>query len=154
MIRLTFSERPANLTMELANELTQRYILTKESVWNKTFIRKELLNMSSNKCCYCECKLDEESKYLEVEHFKPKSLYPDLVIEWENLLPSCKHCNGAKNDLDTDVVAIVHPCNDDPREHLYLKNYRLYPRNASIRGANLIAQVDLNNRQRLCNVRL
>lgn len=61
-----------------------------------------------------------------VDHFKPKSIYPDLVVKWENLLPSCPHCNKEKSSHDTGAEPIVNPSEDDPREFFYLKDYRYY----------------------------
>ena len=40
---------------------------------------------------------------MEVEHFHPKSLYPNEVISWENLLPICKRCNSSKG-ADSEPV--------------------------------------------------
>ncbi|RYE16339.1 MAG: HNH endonuclease, partial [Sphingobacteriaceae bacterium] len=67
MIKLTAISAPDELTYDVVKELTEQYQLTGESVWNQPYIKKALLSMSNNKCCYCECKIDEESKYLEVE---------------------------------------------------------------------------------------
>lgn len=73
----------------------------KKVVWNKAYIKNALLEMSDNKCCYCECKIGKGEREMHVEHFKPKSIYPDLVVEWNNLLPSCPHCNKQKSSHDT-----------------------------------------------------
>lgn len=45
------------------------------------------------RCCYCE-----NSEPDEIEHIKPKNLYPEDVFLWENLLYSCGGCNGRKKD--------------------------------------------------------
>ena len=37
------------------------------------------------KCCYCE-KREEQAKYRDVEHYRPKSTYWWLAWTWENLL--------------------------------------------------------------------
>lgn len=51
-----------------------------------------LFEMQHNKCCYCE-KLEEQAKYRDVEHYRPKSVYWWLTWTWENLLFSCLECN-------------------------------------------------------------
>ncbi len=51
-----------------------------------------LFEMQHNKCCYCE-KLEEQAKYRDVEHYRPKSVYWWLTWSWENLLFSCLECN-------------------------------------------------------------
>jgi hypothetical protein len=34
----------------------------------------------------------------EVEHIRPKDLYPEAVFSWDNYLYSCGPCNGPKNN--------------------------------------------------------
>lgn len=43
-------------------------------------------------CCYCENSLG-----VQVEHIRPKTLYPDLTFVWVNLLLACGRCNSKKN---------------------------------------------------------
>jgi uncharacterized protein (TIGR02646 family) len=45
------------------------------------------------RCMYCEDSLADE-----VEHFRPKDLYPEFVFAWENYLYACGPCNGPKNN--------------------------------------------------------
>lgn len=147
MIKLTRSPKPPELTSALEKELTDRYKKTKESVWNLDFIKKGLLAYSSNKCCYCEANINEESKYLEVEHFHPKDKYEDEVMDWNNLLPSCKKCNGTKNDHDTKNEPIIDPAAIDPRNHLTYWRYRF--RGKDDLGKLTVTVLDLNNADRL-----
>ena len=56
-------------------------------------VKGELAAMQHNKCCYCE-KREEQAKYRDVEHYRPKSLYWWLAWTWENLLFICKDCNS------------------------------------------------------------
>ena len=47
-------------------------------------------------CCYCE---EEIAKGLcHIEHFKPKSYFPELSLDYFNLYVSCNGC-GSKEDL-------------------------------------------------------
>lgn len=46
-----------------------------------------------SRCMYCE-----DSAADEVEHFRPKDLYPELVFVWSNYLYACGPCNGPKNN--------------------------------------------------------
>lgn len=55
-------------------------------------VKTELANMQRLKCCYCET-LQEQAKYRDVEHYRPKSPYWWLTWTWENLLFSCEYCN-------------------------------------------------------------
>lgn len=47
----------------------------------------------AQRCAYCE-----DSVADEVEHIKPKDLYPESVFVWENYLYACGPCNGPKNN--------------------------------------------------------
>ena len=49
---------------------------------------------------YCE-----DSVADEVEHFRPKDLYPDVVFAWRNYLYACGQCNGGKNNRFSIVRA-------------------------------------------------
>lgn len=144
MIKLRRSPAPSALTDDVVKKLTDEYKQTGKAVWQAEFIAKTLLESSNNKCCFSECKLNEEGKYDEVEHFHPKSIYPDEVITWDNLLPINKACNIAKCDHDTKVEPIINPYVDDPKDHIYLKAYRFYGKTEL--GKLTIEVVDLNNR--------
>jgi uncharacterized protein (TIGR02646 family) len=149
MIRLKLFPKPNELTPEKQKELTIEYQNQKTKVWDQPYIKKNLLKMSDEKCCYCECKVTEESKYLEVEHFFPRHIYPEKVLEWENLLPSCKRCNGKKGSHDTGIIPLIHPVNDNPKEHLYFKNYQIRAKKNSKLGEITVDILDLNNTHRL-----
>jgi hypothetical protein len=149
MIRLSPVARPVELTDDLIQKLTHAFIANpkKQRVWDKLYIKKALLEMSNDKCCYCECKVTEESKYLEVEHFRYKHKYKNEVLTWSNLLPSCKRCNGTKGDHDVVFEPIIHPVNMTPKDHLYLEAYRFYGKDSI--GKSTIKILDLNDRERL-----
>jgi uncharacterized protein (TIGR02646 family) len=55
-------------------------------------VKDDLARMQHHKCCYCE-KLEEQPKYRDVEHYRPKASYWWLAWTWENLLFSCIDCN-------------------------------------------------------------
>ncbi|MGV3588504.1 MAG: HNH endonuclease [Adhaeribacter sp.] len=151
MVRLNRLAKPIELTAAIQTQLTDEFKTNGTSVWKQKYIERDLLKMSYEKCCYCECKLNEESKYLEIEHFYPKNTYKDQVVEWENLLPSCKRCNGKKSDLNPSVTPIINPTLDNPQSNIYLQGYRLYK--ITDKGDNTIEELDLNNRSRLVNRR-
>lgn len=90
MIKLDRTPKPVELTTKLQKELTTEFKLTGNQFEFRLY-QKGLLDFSNNKCCYCEANIKEESKYLEVEHFHHKDKYKDEVLEWKNLLPSCKN---------------------------------------------------------------
>ncbi|OJX51888.1 MAG: HNH endonuclease [Flavobacterium sp. 38-13] len=151
MIKLTRTPKPLELTAVFQAQLTKEYKTTGKSVWNRDSIKKGLLALSNNKCCYCEANISEESKYLEVEHFHHKDKYEDEVVEWENLLPSCKKCNGTKGDHDTVLEPIINPCLIDPKNHLKYWLYRINGCDAL--GELTVSVLNLNDPDRLVKKR-
>lgn len=145
MIRLEDIPCPAELTEELMAQLTEEYQQTGKSVWKKEFIAKQLLAMSNGKCCFSECRLEEEGKYPEVEHFAPKSLYPEDVLKWENLLPISSACNKSKSDHDTRKEPIINPRYESPKDHFYFQGYRFKPK--TDKGRLSIDVLNLNDRK-------
>ena len=58
-------------------------------------VREQLASMcfGARRCGYCEDSVGDE-----VEHIRPKDLYPEAVFVWENYLLACGPCNGSKNN--------------------------------------------------------
>lgn len=75
-------------------------------------VRATLASMCSGacRCMYCE-----DSAAGEIDHFRPKSLFPDLVFVWLNYLYACGSCNRTKTHrfrislADGNLVDLVHP---------------------------------------------
>ena len=151
MIKLQRHPKPVELTDDLQKHLTDEFKLTGKPVWNVEFIKRTLLSLSHKKCCYCESSIVEESKYMEVEHFYPKSKYPDLVMKWDNLLPACKKCNASKRDHDTKKEPIIDPTKDTPKIHLRLHNFRV--RGIDALGKMTVSVLNLNDQDRLVQKR-
>lgn len=154
MIKLDRGEKPEELTDEVCEELKKLYAEDKDKdVWNSSKIKeplkKAMLKMSHGKCSYCECKLGIESKDVTIDHFLPKSKNPDKVIEWENLFPACLRCNRKKNNREG---AIVHPCNNEPKEYIGIKNvnrFRFKEIDSAGIGKNTIQVLGLNDIRRV-----
>lgn len=87
-------------------------------------IKKQLIPTEDTKCAFCEA-IPNESGYVEVEHFLPKSIYPEKTYKWENLLPSCKRCNLKKLSLDTGLYPIVKPDVDNPDDFFSYDNIKM-----------------------------
>lgn len=96
MIRIARVPEPA----ALPPVREQRLAAARDAVLQRTridfteydLVKKDLAAMQHNKCCYCE-KREEQAKYRDVEHYRPKSLYWWLAWTWENLLFACIDCN-------------------------------------------------------------
>ncbi|OIJ35374.1 MULTISPECIES: hypothetical protein [Acinetobacter] len=148
MIKLQREPKPAFLTEEKVTELTANFKANpKLTVWKHEEIGKTLLRSSANKCAYCECELQIEDSYMQVEHFKDKDTYPDDVINWDNLLPSCGRCNRKKWTLDVIAEPIVNPYVDVPKDHLSQEAFRLYGKDE--KGNITIKKLFLNDDDRL-----
>lgn len=152
MIKIQRLPAPIELTDEVVRTKTALFKADpqKNHVWKEPYIEKQLMRMSHEKCCYCECKLGEESKYMEVEHFHDKDDYPDEVVVWENLLPSCKTCNGNKSNHDTIADPIVNPSIDDPKVYLGFRDFRYKGKDPGLIGKETIEALHLNDSEKRC----
>lgn len=125
MIKLERNFTPEFFNQENVTELTEKFKNDETAVWQHPEVKSACLKLSNNKCAFCEVKLEEASTYIEVEHFKDKKTYPDDVIQWDNLLPSCRNCNGSKQRHDVMEHPIINPCLHVPSDHLFLRGYRI-----------------------------
>jgi hypothetical protein len=87
----------------------------------KPFLRRDFLA----RCAYCE----RTEEYLggdevfEVEHFKPKSKFTDLICAYHNLYYACGGCNGHKWETWPSEAQIARgqrfadPCLEDSYVH-------------------------------------
>lgn len=127
MIKIKRISAPKQLTAAIQLQFTEEFKKNKKkSVWNKPYIRQRLLEMSNYKCCYCEELVDSGCSEMHVDHYHDKDTYPDEVVKWNNLLPSCSHCNKKKSSHDTYVKPIIDPTEVDPKKIFYIKNYRYW----------------------------
>ncbi len=143
MIKLNLPACPAALTPAVQHQLTEDFKTTQKAVWKKSYIEKALLVMTNNKCAYSEQMLNQESAYMEIDHFKCKEKYPDDVVAWGNLLPCCKKCNSTKGDHDVVALPIVNPLIEHPKNALYVRTFRYYSRNP--KGRTTIDVLALND---------
>mgnify|MGYP003623384814 CR=1 FL=1 len=144
MIKLTKKGAPTQLTQNFIDQGKIDFSADKKSrPWAKDWIRSALKDESNNKCSYCEQSLGERGLYLEVEHFYVKSVYEDKILDWNNLLASCKTCNLKKSTLDVGKEPIINPFFDEPKSHLKINRYR-YEAKTDL-GEVTILSLDLNN---------
>ncbi|WP_290789773.1 HNH endonuclease [Flavihumibacter sp. UBA7668] len=146
MIKIERNTTPIKLTPVFVAAQTAEFITNGTNVWNIDWLKDSLLDLSNGKCAYCECDLKEESKYMEVEHFEDKANNPNKVMEWDNLLPSCKRCNGSKSTHNVITEPIINPFADTPSTHLTLRLFRF--KHKDLKGKTTIDVVDLNNTER------
>lgn len=146
MRKIDLPLKPAQLTKEVQDRLTEAFLENPDKkVWDRPYIKEALLNMTYHKCAYSEVVLQENSSYMEVEHFYPKSLYPHKVVEWGNMLPVCKVCNNKKGKADPKEILLINPLTDEPSRHLSFQHYLCKPLDE--KGSNSIQYYDLNHSQ-------
>ena len=85
------------------------------ALWGRA--KKALAGMSHRKCAYCEGKINSP-RAGQVDHFKPKSLFPSLAYDWDNYFLSCGGCNNAKHDKWPRTGEYLRPDRGDPSQHL------------------------------------
>ena len=79
--------------------------------YRKNSVKTQLLALFHGKCAYCETFYPAVAP-VDVEHYRPKGGVNDtdhtgywwLAMDWENLLPSCIHCNRL-NEHITPVLS-------------------------------------------------
>ena len=71
--------------------------------------RDELSNRFFGKCGYCERRCDGTATVPTVDHFRPRSRFPELTYEWTNWVFSCARCNEEKANRWPDS-GFVDPC--------------------------------------------
>ena len=74
-------------------------------------------------CAYCERQCEPQSDASnppnreEIEHFRPRSRFPELSFEWLNLVYACHRCNRAKDDswpgFDDEIINQLLSAEDD-----------------------------------------
>lgn len=87
------------------------------NVYEKDLEKWDFINrIKIDTCSYCNrnyiytTKKNKKIKP-EIDHFYPKSKYPQLALSYYNLIPSCKSCNGfgAKEEADPYIENLINP---------------------------------------------
>lgn len=124
----------------------------------KRVLRTALRDLAYGKCVYCEGALDAQV-YLQVDHYVPKVLAPDLAFEWTNLLPVCQICNSTKGNQDHRNI-LLKPDDEDPEPYFWLHpdtgRLEPHPRLDDIQAHRAVETIRLCDLQRpaLCTKRV
>lgn len=89
-----------------------------EAKYRHPRIKEALKTAFSGKCAYCESHV-VHIDYGDIEHFRPKSKFPELCFQWDNLLLSCKICNDKAHKGDhfpgsEEGGPFVNPTEENP----------------------------------------
>lgn len=124
----------------------------------KKEVRTSLLKEQGYICCYCGRRIDSRDSH--IEHFKPRNLYPDLQLDYDNLIASCNkdkdpnipppvpvHC-GHKKDKWYEKKLMVSPLIDNCTEFFrYTEDGQILATESSDKqdaAAKTIEKLDLN----------
>lgn len=80
-----------------------------------------------------------------MEHYRPKTKFPELEREYQNLLYACAACNRFKGSYwsDIEIKRVLNPCDHAMSQHLAFSNEIVLGRTA--RGTLNIDLLHLNN---------
>jgi uncharacterized protein (TIGR02646 family) len=60
-------------------------------------LRKHLVALQGERCCYCRRRLDGIAYARQIEHILPKSVYKQYTFSYRNLAVACFNCNHIKS---------------------------------------------------------
>lgn len=81
-------------------------------------VLKSLQSMMGKRgrCMYCV-----DSHGCDIEHFRPKSPFPEWMFQWHNLLLCCTECGrfkGSQFPLHDEQPLLIDPCVEEPWDYL------------------------------------
>ena len=110
------------------------------------------------RCMYCV-----DSHGCDIEHFRPKMLYPTHAFQWPNLLLCCTECGrfkGAQFPIADGQPLLIDPTAEDPWQHLdfdpdtgdLTARFDIQANDWSRKGAKTVEVLRLDRREALGNV--
>lgn len=151
MIRLEKRDKPEWL-IKNAHLSTRAYLASppseRSAPWRQSSIVEALRAESHGKCIYCEG-LIEDISYAAVEHIAPKSEFPELVLDWDNLGLVCQRCNTNKSDYWSETIdlRILNPYVDPVDSHLEFVGPVVAAKAGSLRGENTVRRIRLKREE-------
>jgi len=104
-------------------EAADRYGKARQATWFQEIINA-LIKISGRgeRCMFCS-----GSESSDVEHFRPKSIFPTLALTWENLLWVCTICNRAKaNQFPPDLdKLLINPMQENVWDFFFIDEFGL-----------------------------
>jgi 5-methylcytosine-specific restriction endonuclease McrA len=106
-----FTLSPRKLGLELSLILKKFYdgpIVT--GIFRKRVYDPLLALANHGRCPFCN-----ERDASTLDHYLPKSIFPEFAILPINLIPCCKDCNHEKGEhkADSETKQLIHPYYDD-----------------------------------------
>lgn len=134
-------EELLQITRDIRRQIVEKHNFTgKSSRWKAG--KPELIEDSKGKCAYCESNVTVNA-YVDVEHYRPKSIYWWLAYSYDNYLASCRLCNAKyksdhfpvknsrmkipvnirKNTSDEYITEYAGTLAPDPRDNQQVSNF-------------------------------
>ncbi|MGW4125199.1 HNH endonuclease [Nocardia sp. NPDC004711] len=149
MRRLTKGPKPSILERN-EHKWTEEYkkavadsVKNKPSRWRHREVKAALRIETDNRCVYCDSEMAAVYPG-DVEHLAPKSIFPELVVDWKNLTLACWECNNTKLDYHSESLPLINPYEDDPRDHFLFLGPMILPRPGSNRGVISVRKLNLS----------
>ena len=83
----------------------------------KKLLKEALLEEQENSCCpYCEIEINLNDS--QIEHIKPKDKFPELLIDYNNLIACClesKRCGNSKANKWDELF--INPVIENPEDY-------------------------------------
>lgn len=119
------------------------------SKYNHIEVKNALIKSSFSKCAFCES-IPSESGNVEIEHYYPKSIYPNETFNWINFLPCCRKCNESKSNHDTKKEPIINPYDVEPNDVFIYELFNIKEKDSTLKNiAKKTIDVCSLNSQRL-----
>jgi 5-methylcytosine-specific restriction endonuclease McrA len=106
-------------------------------------LKEHLIAEAHGKCVYCESKIIH-LYFGDIEHFWPKSKFPEKGLDLENLGLACARCNNAKGDFWDENILLLNPYVDEPDHEVFAHGVFLKRRPGRPRALLTIKRLDLN----------
>ena len=84
----------------------------------------DLMKMTAEHCAYCDGWPLGTTGQPTIDHFRPKSQFPDQAFQWPNLFPSCERCQGQNGKADNWHNDLLKP---DATDYTFERYFRYDP---------------------------
>lgn len=96
---------------------------TRTQTWSPERLREEIRQAGGYRCGYCKATERDfgGTEHFGIDHFRPKSLFPDLTYDRDNLVYCCHSCNMMKSNRfqeNDGIPMLLHPRRDDYAIHI------------------------------------
>lgn len=123
--RLKTETRAISRHTDPKSEAQRRYSNARKARWFEPVVQRlGQVSGAAQRCMLCS-----GSEASDVEHYRPKAVFPLLAMDWENYLWACTICNRAKGDRfppDTEPGGrLVNPMDENVWQFFFIDEFGL-----------------------------